>query len=128
MAEIDGDKIFPIILGMVGWGQQSDIISKCSSLDEALFYLKQCIVEGLSRTALNQCLKSHLYENYGKALTNFKKFIPETQYKLAQEITKDNYDFGFVTSARVKDGLTALCIRLVMEIKFALKGKKEALS
>lgn len=39
VAEIDGKKIFPIVLGMVGWGQQSDIISKCSSIDEALFYL-----------------------------------------------------------------------------------------
>jgi len=133
VAEIDGEKIFPIILGMVGWGQQSEIISKCSSIDEALFYLKQCIVEGLSRTALNQCLKSHLYENHGKALTNFKKFLPETQCKLAQEITKDNYDFGFVTmpkgydEKRLEDALEQNITRFLLELGtgFAFVGRQK---
>ncbi len=32
-----------------------------------------------------------------KAISNFPKYLPEAQSRLAQEITKDNYDFSFVT-------------------------------
>ncbi len=133
MAGIGREEGFPIILGMVGWGQQSDIISKCSSVDEALFYLKQCIVEGLSRSALNQCLKANLYKNYGQALTNFKKFLPENQCKLAQEITKDNYDFGFVTMPKgydeksLENALEENITRFLLELGtgFAFVGRQK---
>lgn len=135
VAEIGGETIFPIILGMVGWGQQSDIISKCTTIDEALFYLKRCIVDGLSRIALNQCFKAHLYENSSKALTNFQKFLPETQYRLGQEITKDNYDFGFVTMPKVydekklEDALEQNITRFLLELGtgFSFVGRQKEL-
>ncbi len=42
-------------------------------------------------------MKAKLYEKQGKAISNFPKYLPEAQSRLAQEITKDNYDFSFVT-------------------------------
>lgn len=135
VAEMNVQKIFPKILGMVGWGQQSDIVSKSSSLDEALFYLKQCIIEGLSRTALNQCFKAKLYEKSGKALTNFKMILPETQCRLAQDITKDNYDFGFVTVPKgydektLEEALEHNITRFLLELGtgFAYVGRQKEL-
>lgn len=133
VAEIDGNKIFPLVLGMVGWGQQSDIISKCKTLDEALFYLKRCVIDSLSRTALNQCFKDKLYKNAGQGWTNFNKFLPESQFKLAQEITKENYDFGFVSvplgydEKRLEDALEQNITRFLLELGngFAFVGRQK---
>lgn len=36
-----------------------------------------------------------LYERSGKALTNFKEVIPDVSGELAQELTKDPYNFAF---------------------------------
>lgn len=88
---------FPNVLGLVPWGHQTEIISKCKDIDEAIFYLKECILGGWSRHTLDNALKANLYKTHGKALSNFKEYLPEAQYRMAQEITKENYDFGFVT-------------------------------
>ena len=37
-AEIDSD--FPLVLGLVPWRHQVNIITKCKSIDEAVFYLR----------------------------------------------------------------------------------------
>ncbi|MCC8070743.1 MAG: PDDEXK nuclease domain-containing protein [Bacteroidales bacterium] len=88
---------FPLVLGLIPWRHQIDIISKSGSLDESLFYIKECILRGWSRQTLENQLKASLYEKQGKAITNFPEFLPEAESRLAQEITKDNYDFSFVT-------------------------------
>lgn len=38
-----------------------------------------------------------MYQSSGNALTNFTEKLPTIQGKLAQEIIKDTYDFGFVS-------------------------------
>ena len=40
-------------------------------------------------------LDTDLYERQGKALTNFSTTLPEETSDLAQELTKDPYDFAF---------------------------------
>lgn len=42
-------------------------------------------------------LNTDLYERQGKAVTNFKETLPSEQSDLAQEITKDPYNFDFLT-------------------------------
>lgn len=93
--EIDSD--FPLVLGLVPWRHQVNIITKCKSVDEAIFYLKECVLNGWSRQTLDNSLKANLYKNQGNAISNFPQYLPEAQSRMAQEITKDNYDFGFVT-------------------------------
>lgn len=93
--EIDAD--FPLVLGLVPWRHQVNIITKCKSVDEAVFYLKECILNGWTRQTLDNSLKANLYKNHGNAISNFPQYLPEAQSRMAQEITKDNYDFGFVT-------------------------------
>ena len=43
----------PESFGRVPWGQHIDIVSRCASLDEALFYINQVIDGGWSRPELN---------------------------------------------------------------------------
>lgn len=40
-------------------------------------------------------ISTDLFERQGKALTNFKKTLPDINSDLAQELTKDPYDFAF---------------------------------
>ena len=47
------------------------IIQRCSTIDEALFYFKRIITEGLSRSALENYLRADLYHTAGAAETNF---------------------------------------------------------
>lgn len=97
VAVLNVESSFPIVLGMIPWGHQTDIVSKCKSVDEAMFYLGECILGGWSRQTLNNSLKANLYKSHGKAISNFREYLPEAQSRMAQEITKDNYDFGFIT-------------------------------
>ncbi len=39
-AELNEDSL-PMILGLVPWRHQTDIVTGCESLDEAIFYLKR---------------------------------------------------------------------------------------
>jgi len=88
---------FPEVFGWIPWGHHIDIIAHCGSLEEAFFYLSKTITDGLSRKALGHCLDAGLYKSSGKAITNFADRLPSSQSALAQEITKDTYDFGFLS-------------------------------
>ena len=44
-----GEKDFPAVLGLVPWGHHIQIIAKCKTIEEALFYVKKCATEGWSR-------------------------------------------------------------------------------
>lgn len=88
---------FPAPFALVPWRHHVEIISKCKSIDEALFYIGKTIEQGMSRAALVNCIKANLYEHQGKILNNFAEHMPALQSKLVQEVLKENYDFGFAT-------------------------------
>lgn len=132
-AEINSE--FPSVLGLVPWRHQTDIISKCKSIDEAIFYLRECILGGWSRQTLNNSLKADLYNTHGKAITNFPEYLPEAQSRMAQEITKDNYDFGFITvpldykEEQLESALEQNITRFLLELGtgFAFVGRQKEL-
>ncbi|WP_290451910.1 PDDEXK nuclease domain-containing protein [uncultured Muribaculum sp.] len=131
--EIEPD--FPLVLGLVPWRHQVNIITKCKSIDEAVFYLRECILGGWSRQTLDNSLKANLYKVQGKAISNFPEYLPEAQSRMAQEITKDNYDFGFVTvpvnykeeqlEAALEQNIT--CFLLELGTGFAFVGRQKEL-
>ena len=88
---------FPQTFLLVPWGHHIAIITKCETIDEALFYLNKTIEQGLSRDALINCIKANLFEHQGKIVNNFTDHLPALQSKLVQEVLKENYDFGFAT-------------------------------
>jgi hypothetical protein len=93
------DQILPQVgaeLFSIPWGLHKYIMDKCSSdPDKALFYVRQTLENGWSRAVLLNWMDSNLYERQGKAITNFKVTLPEANSDLAQEITKDPYNFAF---------------------------------
>ena len=52
------------------------------------FYMQHVIEKGLSRTALVNCYKTHLYDHHGKIVNNFSRYLPEPQSHLVQEVLK----------------------------------------
>jgi len=92
-----GELPFPDVFGFVPWGHHVEIVTRCKSIEEALFYVKKIAEEAWSRSALQNYIAADLYHNAGAAITNFSERLPATQSKLAQEITKDTYDLGFIT-------------------------------
>ncbi|MCR4736969.1 MAG: PDDEXK nuclease domain-containing protein [Bacteroidales bacterium] len=101
--ELQDDKMhqlgaeFPLPFALVPWRHHVEIITKCKSIDEALFYIGKTIEQGLSRNALINCIKANLYEHQGRIANNFNDHLPALQSKLIQEVLKENYDFGFAT-------------------------------
>ncbi len=78
------------------WGHCKLLIDKCSNdISKAMFYVHQTIENGWSRSMLLNFISTDMYERQGKALTNFKDILPEVTGELAQELTKDPYNFAF---------------------------------
>ena len=92
-----GQLEMPEIFGRIPWFHHVQIISKCHSLDEALFYINRVVEEGWSRSKLEGQIAANLYGSQGAAITNFSNTLPDTQSQLAKELLKDPYHFGFLS-------------------------------
>ena len=124
---------FPLPFALVPWRHHVEIITKCKSIEEALFYVGKIIEQGLSRNSLANCIKANLYEHQGKIINNFTEHLPALQSKLVQEILKENYDFGFATvehdiydEAELEEALTKNMTDLLLELGtgFAFLGRQ----
>lgn len=117
----------------VPWGHHRFIIDKCSdNPDKALFFIHQTVENGWSRNMLLNFMATDLYERQGKALTNFNRILPEMTSDLAQELTKDPYDFAFTgitgryNERLLKDKLLNNITQFLVELGtgFAYVGKE----
>ena len=92
----------PELFGRIPWGQHIDIVSRCKSLEEALFYVQSVLDNGWSRPVLNVKIDSDLFHLQGSAITNFDLTLPASQSDEAKELLKKEYDLTFVTVEEVK--------------------------
>ncbi|MDR0829571.1 MAG: PDDEXK nuclease domain-containing protein [Prevotellaceae bacterium] len=91
-AKLEDHPIFQI-----PWRHHVEIISKCKSVKEAIFYVRKTIENGWSRAMLMNFMSVGLYETQGKSVNNFSKWLPDVQSDLAKETLKNPYNLGFVT-------------------------------
>jgi predicted nuclease of restriction endonuclease-like (RecB) superfamily len=98
VAQFDDEKRKQVVaqILMIPWGHNIAIIQKCKTIEEALYYVKNTIKNGISRNVLIHQIETNLYERDGKAITNFEATLPPFQSDLATEITKDPYNFDFL--------------------------------
>ena len=116
----------------IPWRHQIEIITKCQSVDEALFYVNKTIDNGWSRAVLTNFLDTQLYNTQGKAVTNFNKRLPEPMSDLAQQTLKDPYNFDFLTmrenynEQELEDALTTNITKFLLELGsgFAFVGRQ----
>ena len=95
--QLADELVMPEIFGKIPWKHHVLIISKCHSVDEALFYIKRIVEEGWSRSRLEDQVAANLYASQGTAITNFENTLPAPQSLLAKEMLKDPYHLGFLT-------------------------------
>jgi predicted nuclease of restriction endonuclease-like (RecB) superfamily len=81
----------------IPWGHTILIFTKCTSVDEASFYITQTIEQGWSRDVLAMQIKSRLHDRAGKTVSNFSRTLPSLQSDLAQQTLKDPYAFDFMS-------------------------------
>lgn len=117
----------------IPWGHHRYIIDKCKGdTEKALFYVRKTIENNWSRAVLLNWLDTDLYERQGKAITNFDKQLPIAQGDLANELTKDPYNFDFLTMTEgynekeLKDALTDNIVKFLLELGngFAFVGRE----
>ena len=85
------------LIAKIPWGHNMAIISKCKTLDEALYYVQGTIAYNWSRSVLVHQIESGLYKREGKALSNFAATLPKPQSDLAAQTLKDPYIFDFLS-------------------------------
>lgn len=109
----------------VPWRHHCLIMDKVKDdIDKALFYVHQTVENGWSRSMLLNFISTDLYERQGKALTNFTKTLPDAMSDLAQELTKDPYNFAFTgitgryNERLLKNALLNNITRFLMELNY----------
>lgn len=126
-----GDELISPIFS-IPWRHHIEILTKCRTIDEALFYVGKTLENGWSRAVLLNFLDARLFETQGKALTNFHKNLPEPMSDLAQQTLKDPYNFDFLTmrenynERELEDALTTNITRFLLELGsgFAFVGRQ----
>ena len=117
----------------IPWGHHKVLIDKFKNQPpKALFYAHQTVEKGWSRDSLLNFISANLYERQGKALTNFKNTLPDETSDLAQELTKDPYDFAFTgitgryNESLLKNALLNNITKFLVELGtgFAYVGKE----
>lgn len=115
----------------VPWGHHRLIIDKCGTdRKKAMFFVHKTVENGWSRAMLMNFLDTNLYERQGKAINNFSKTLPAPQSDLARELTKDPYNFDFISitesynEKELKDALMDNVTSFLFELGkgFALMG------
>lgn len=121
------------IVFRIPWGHNRTIIDKCkNNVDKALFYVRKTLENNWSRDVLVNFLDTDLFERQGKAITNFANTLPSVQGDLAQAITKDPYNFDFLTlreqydEKELKDALINKVNNFLIELGtgFAYMGQR----
>ena len=121
------------ILFSIPWGHHRYIMDKYAHEPaKAFFFVKKTMEEGWSRDVLLNFMSTDLYEREGKTLTNFNRTLPGDTSELAQELTKDPYNFAFAgitgkyNERVLKDALLANISDFLLELGtgFAYVGKE----
>ena len=122
---LDGKNLPQLVeeLCSIPWGHHRLIIDRCSdNPQKALFFVNQTLENGWSRAMLLNWIDTGLYERQGKAISNFTTLLPAPDSDLAQEVTKDPYNFAFAgvrgkyNEKKLKDALLTNITNFLVEL------------
>jgi predicted nuclease of restriction endonuclease-like (RecB) superfamily len=90
------EQILQQVVAKLPWGHNVRLLEQVKDPAERLWYAEQTLANGWSRNILVMQIEAALYRREGKAITNFDRTLPPPQSDLAQQITKDPYNFDFL--------------------------------
>lgn len=117
----------------IPWGHNVTLIDQTESTEQRLWYAKQSILNGWSRSVLIHQIKSDLYRRQVSATKshNFDLTLPKAQSKLVESIFKDEYNFDFIRGSELKEKELEDCLienvtKFLLELGrgFAFIGKQ----
>ncbi len=131
VGQLEGSKV-PQVVAQIPWGHNCVIISHCSNVSEALFYVRATIDNNWSRAVLVAQMESRLYERSGKTINNFDVALGGPQADLARETLKNPYNFDFLMLGKdaqerdLEHALTDHIQKFIMELGqgFAYMGRQ----
>lgn len=83
----------------ISFTHHMEILHKVKSLDERLFYIRECAAGHWSKTVLRARLKEDLYNHQGAIPNNFSMTLPDDkQYAKAIRMFKDEYFLDFINT------------------------------
>jgi predicted nuclease of restriction endonuclease-like (RecB) superfamily len=119
-------------LVQIPWGHNIQIITKCQTMEEAVYYVQSTLEQGWSRNVLVHQIESGLWQREGAALHNFERTLPATQSDLAMQTLKDPYIFDFLNLSKqhsereLEQGLIDHITQFLLELGagFAYMGRQ----
>ena len=122
----------PADISAIPWGHNIVLIERLKTAEERLWYARQTIENGWSRSMLEHWIDSGLYARQGKSVNNFKATLPAPQSDLAQQLIKDPFNFDFLTLAadagerELEQGLLVHIRKFLLElgVGFAFVGQQ----
>ena len=85
------------VAAQIPWGHNVRLLDRVPDAETRLWYVRQTIENGWSRSILEMQIQSKLHERQGKAVANFERTLPAPLSDLAQQLLKDPYNFDFLT-------------------------------
>jgi predicted nuclease of restriction endonuclease-like (RecB) superfamily len=91
------EAIVQAVLAQITWYHNLTVMEKLGTPADRIWYAKATIQHGWSRNVLVHQIESGRLHRQGKAVANFDRTLPAPQSDLARDITKDPYNFDFLT-------------------------------
>jgi predicted nuclease of restriction endonuclease-like (RecB) superfamily len=85
------------VIRHISWGHHILLIERVKDLSARLWYMRQTLAQGWSRSVLALMIDGCAHLRQGKAVTNFDQQLPPLQSDLATQVIKDPYIFDFLT-------------------------------
>ncbi len=90
-------EILQQLVAQIPWGHNILLMQKVKDHSTRLWYMRQTLENGWSRSVLQLMIDSNAHQRQGQAITNFETRLPSPQSDLAQQTLKDPYIFDFLT-------------------------------
>lgn len=125
-------EIVQALLAQLPWWHNMLLLEKLKDPAIREWYDQEIIKNGWSGRALEEAIRSNLYERKGKAITNFQERLPAPHSHLAKDILKSPYNFSFLTleddyiEQELERGLVDNLEKLILELGqgFAFIGRQ----
>jgi len=125
-------EIWQQLLPNLPWGQNLVLLDKLGDNATRLWYARECVKHGWSRSVLELHIDRHDHERQGKAQNNFALTLPSDDSDLATQIFKDPYLFDMLGTANprreaeVEAALVAHVEKFLLELGagFAFVGRQ----
>jgi predicted nuclease of restriction endonuclease-like (RecB) superfamily len=96
VAKLDAPN-WPAAFESLPWKHHVILMERVKDPSLREFFIAATLEHSWGRRTLVMQIEAKFHARQGKAVTNFRKTLPHPQSELAQEVTRDPYQFGFLS-------------------------------